>query len=176
VTRSGLVRVAGNSFLFNLASDTLELLIITKLFTSGPNGIGKRTMRAPRRKRPLRRKVTPSGIELNLDDIAGRVRYVGSPEHKDTPSFAGLQSPRKDASICDRQLSQNLDLITEWLRAAIRRGAIGGLLEGDFPRYVWHKEGDLIYEARLVNRELGEYKGYPLNKTEWPEGLDLVYD
>lgn len=46
----------------------------------------------------------------------------------------------------------------------------------DFPRYAWHKEKETVYEARLVNRELGEYKGYPLNETEWPEGLDAVYE
>jgi hypothetical protein len=99
---------------------------------------------------------------------------VGSPEHKDTPSFAGLQRPRTDASICDSELSQ--DVVTGWLKKAIQSGAIGEMLEGDFPRYVWHKEGDIVYEARLVNRGLGQYKGYPLNNTEWPEGLDLIYD
>jgi len=37
------------------------------------------------------------------------------------------------------------------------------------------KEGT-VYEARLLNRELGEYKGYPLNRSAWPEGLDVVYE
>lgn len=41
------------------------------------------------------------------------------------------------------------------------------------PKY---QEGGVVYEARLVNRELGEYKGYPLNETEWPEGLDSIYE
>jgi hypothetical protein len=62
------------------------------------------------------------------------------------------------------------------LRTAIERGAIGGIREGGFPRYAWYKEGGIVYEARLVNRELGEYKGYPLNETEWPDGLDLIYE
>lgn len=133
-------------------------------------------MRLPRRRRPMHRHVVRPGAELNVSEIADRVIYVGSPEHKDTSSFAGAPRPRTDASICDKRLSQDLELVTEWLRAAIRRGAIGGILEGGFPRYVWHKEGSLVYEARLVNRELGEYKGYPLNETEWPEGLDPLYD
>jgi hypothetical protein len=133
-------------------------------------------MRTPRRKRPLRRQVILPETEVNLAAIAERAGYVGSPEHKDAPSFAGPARPRTDASICDKQLTEDRDLITKWLKTAIRRGAIGGIWEGDFPRYVWHKEGDLVYEARLVNRELGEYKGYPLNKTEWPEGLDSLYD
>jgi hypothetical protein len=99
---------------------------------------------------------------MDVDAIAARVSYVGSPDHKDAPSFAGRQSPRKDASICDRELSKDLQPVTKWLKTAIQRGAVGGILEGD-----------VVYEARLVNRELG--KGYPLNKTEWPEGLDLIY-
>jgi hypothetical protein len=124
----------------------------------------------------LPRRVSPPQGDINIEEIAGRVTYVGSPEHKEGPSFAGRASPRRDASICDKQLSQDLELVTRWLRTAIRSGAIGGLWEGDFPRYAWYKEGDVVYEARLVNRERGEYKGYPLNRTEWPEGLDLVYD
>lgn len=135
--------------------------------------VWKFTMRAPRRKRPLRRKVT-SQVTIDVAKITEQVSYVGSPEHKDAPSFAGFQRPRKDASICDNELSQ--DVVTGWLKKAIQCGAIGEMLEGDFPRYVWHKEGDIVYEARLVNRELGQYKGYPLNNTEWPEGLDLIYD
>jgi hypothetical protein len=50
-------------------------------------------------------------------------------------------------------------------------GRIGAPWEGDFPRYVWHRRDDVVYEARLVNQEVGEYKGYPLEPGEWPEGL-----
>jgi hypothetical protein len=132
-------------------------------------------MRAPKRKRALRRQI--EGPEaLNGAAIAERVSYIGSPEHKDTPSFAGQPRPRADASLCDRQLSQDHERVTQWLQTAIRQGAVGGICEGDFPRYVWYKDGDVVYEARLVNRESGEYKGYPLNETEWPEGLDSIYE
>jgi hypothetical protein len=43
--------------------------------------------------------------------------------------------------------------------------------EGDFPRYAWHSIGDVCYEARLVNQELGQYKGWPLAPNERVEGL-----
>ncbi len=99
-------------------------------------------MRAPKRKRPPHRRVVYPGAEVNLAEIARRARYVGSPEHKDTMSFAGLPRPRSDASICDRHLSEDLELVTQWLRTAIQRGAVGGMWEGDFPRYAWHKEGE----------------------------------
>jgi hypothetical protein len=50
-------------------------------------------------------------------------------------------------------------------------GRVGEPWEGDFPRYAWCKQGQVTYEARLVNQELGQYKGYPLEPSEEPEGL-----
>lgn len=101
--------------------------------------------------------------------------YVGSPEHKDLPSFAGYPRPRADASICDQRLN-SAEQITGWLRAAIQKGAFGRLWEGKFPRYVWYKDGDTVYEGRLINQELGEYKGYPLERSEWPPDVARLYD
>lgn len=126
-------------------------------------------MRTPRRRRPRRRaQYVPAGRDL--DALAGRARYVGSPEHKDMPTFAGQPHPRGDASICPRERN-DLDLVTDWLRSAIRAGSVGGPWEDDFPRYVWHREEGTVFEARLVNRGDGSYKGYPLTRDEWPEHL-----
>jgi hypothetical protein len=61
------------------------------------------------------------------------------------------------------------------LGEAVRRGAVGEHWEGAFPRYVWYKEADTVYEGRLVNREQGWYKGYPLARDEWPTGVEDVY-
>jgi hypothetical protein len=102
--------------------------------------------------------------------IALHSSYVGSSEHKSFPSFAGPPRLRADASKCDPALADR-DELTGWLRAAIIAGAVGTPWEGDFPKYVWCRRGDRVYEGRLVNRELGQYKGYPLEPDEWPEGL-----
>lgn len=126
-------------------------------------------MRAPKRRRPLVRVVAISLPGIDLNALARKVRYIGSPEHKDAPSFAGQPRPRADAAICDRSLTQIQ--VTKWLKTAIRRGNVSNFWEGDFPRYVWHQEGNIAFEARLVNQGNGEYKGYPLNPEEWPEGL-----
>jgi hypothetical protein len=118
----------------------------------------------------------PAGVDL--DAVATICRYVGSPEHKDKPSFAGQPRPRTDASICDQRLN-SAEQITTWLRAAIQKGAFGRLWEGNmpqFPRYVWYKDGETVYEGRLLNQELGEYKGYPLEREEWPDGIERLYD
>lgn len=110
-----------------------------------------------------------------LESLAERVSYVGSPEHKDMPSFAGQPRPRADASICPRSLTRQHEKVEAWLQEAVRRGTVGELWEGDFPRYVWFRDGTDVYEGRLVNRGLGEYKGYPLEPGEGPEGLEDVY-
>ena len=123
-------------------------------------------MRSPRRRRPRRReRFVPPDIDLAA--LADRVRYVGSPEHKDAVTFVGVPRLRGDASICPREYN-DLQLVTGWLRSAIRDGSTGGLWEGDFPRYAWHKEEGTVFEARLVNSGDGSYKGYPLHDDEWP--------
>ena len=107
----------------------------------------------------------------DLDELAERVSYVGSQEHKDFPSFAGQPRPRADASLCPREI-RDAEAVSEWLRSAIRRGAVGAPWEGGFPRYVWHRECDTVFEARLVNRGNGSYKGYPLSFEEWPRDIE----
>ena len=107
-----------------------------------------------------------------MKQLGRRARYVGSPEHKTTPSFAGAPRPRADASKCDPALSDRFRDIQRWLQTAFDLGVCGGRFEGDFPRYVWCKVGGTVYEARLVNQVLGEYKGWPLQSHEWPDGIN----
>jgi hypothetical protein len=133
-------------------------------------------MRSPSRKNPKGREVNPpEGVDL--DRLADDVQYVGSPEHKRSPSFAGPPSPRPDASICDNRFLEQQPLLTAWLKVAMRKGAVSAYFDGDYPRYVWYKDKDeeTVYEARLVNRGQGTYKGYPLEKNEWPRGINDVY-
>jgi hypothetical protein len=109
----------------------------------------------------------------NLGDVAGKVGYVGSVYHKDIPSFAGsVPRARPDASICPRHLASRLVELQGWLRNAVLRGHFGEFWENGFPRYVWHREGAIIYEARLMNAQSGEYKGYPLEADELVRGLE----
>jgi hypothetical protein len=125
-------------------------------------------MKRPERKRAQRHRRTspPQGVDLAA--IANEVLYVGSSEHKMTPSFAGHPAPRSDASICDPGLAKHRDLVQSWLRDALRRGDCGGVWEGRFPRYVWRRTNEEAHEARLTNCSTGEYKGYPIAMDECP--------
>jgi len=125
-------------------------------------------MRSPRRKRSLRREIIKDVDREVLIELARRVVYVGSPEHKDVISFAGQPKLRADASICGKKLAHDLARVQGWLREAVVTGCIGTPWEGDFPRYVWYQDGGTVYEGRLVNKEQGHYKGYPLAEDEWP--------
>jgi len=125
----------------------------------------------------VRRLAGESDSVSEREEIAARISYVGSPEHKDVPSFAGNPPrPRPDASICEQSLANERDKITSWIREAVQRGAYGAMKENGFPRYLWYKDGDTVYEGRLVNSGNGTYKGYPLMADEWPRGIESCYD
>lgn len=130
------------------------------------------SVRAPQRKRPQARVIQPPPEGIDASGLASRVTYVGSPEHKTGPSFAGVPRPRGDATKCDTALNGRLGEIQQWLRHAFEVQCFGGPWEGGFPRYAWCKVGEIVYEARLVNRGLGHYKGWPLEPEEWPDEID----
>lgn len=108
---------------------------------------------------------------LDLRAIASAVRYVGSAEHKTYPSQAGPPRPRADATKCDPNLHGDFEVLSALLVAGICAGHIGGPVESSFPRYVWAEMEGEWYEARLVNREQGTYKGYGIDRSELPLAL-----
>ncbi len=110
----------------------------------------------------------PSEVEVDLTILAGQIRYVGSPEHKDSKSFAGMPKPRSDASICPRSLACKQDQILGWLQESLRKGHCGGIWENGYPRYIWKIWDGNTYEARLTNSGSGEYKGYPIDSDQCP--------
>lgn len=131
-------------------------------------------MRSPRRRRPLRRSVAVQA-PADLTSLAATATYVGSPEHKDVPGFAGPARLRGDASCCPRNLAVERERLCGWLQSAIRRGAVGEPWDGEFPRYLWYRHENTLFEGRLVNRTQGTYKGYPLAEDEWPHGIERIY-
>ena len=74
------------------------------------------------------------------------------------------------SSICDPKWT--LETATEALRRAIQAGLVSEEWKGDFPRYAWHREDAIVYQAFLSNETLGEYHAYPLEDDhEWPKGM-----
>lgn len=122
-----------------------------------------------RHRRPRQRAIGPwSEDKPTAEEVAPRVSYVGSAEHKSYPSPAGHPSLRSDASRCDPRYTE-FEPITDVLREGVRRRCTSAVFEGDFPKYVWGWLDGQLYEARLVNRGQGTYKGYPLEEVETPK-------
>ena len=112
----------------------------------------------------------PDGIDLT--QVAESCRYVGSPYHKDAPGFAGVPRGRRpSASLCPGDLADRRELVEQWLRDAVRSGRVGAW-DGGYPRYVWHREGDIVFEARHGSPGSGDYHGYPLQPSQRVRGLE----
>lgn len=77
---------------------------------------------------------------------------------------------RPDASLCPSELADCRDLVEQWLRAAVLGGRTGKW-EGGFPRYVWHREGDIVFEAKQGSPGSGDYHGYPLDSWQTVRGF-----
>jgi hypothetical protein len=110
--------------------------------------------------------------EASLADAAERARYVGSPYHRPPGSPMGLPKDRRypQASKCDIKWTK--ETANRALKESIRAGHVSAEWENGLPRRVWHRDGRVLYEAVLSNRELAEYHAYPLNEErEWPADL-----
>ena len=131
-------------------------------------------MRRPtfQRGNPKARKVqaVPDGIDLR--QVAESCTYVGSPYHKDAQGFAGIPRGRRpSASLCPQHLANRQELVEEWLRDAIRTGRTGAWI-GGYPRYVWRREGEIVFEARQGSPRSDQYHGYPLEPEQQVQGLE----
>jgi len=119
------------------------------------------------RRRSKSKTLQAPPARLDLAQLGGSASYVCSPEHKDRPVGGVQPRPRPDASICD---IDDAHVAEGWVRDAIRSGK-GSDWRAGYPRYVWHKEGQRVYEGRLTNAGKGEYKGYPILIEQAPKGL-----
>ena len=65
-----------------------------------------------------------------------------------------------------------MDQAEAWLQEAIAEGNVGEPWgAAPYPRMVWKRVGEEVFEARLSNAEQGWYHGYPIDKSEWPTWL-----
>lgn len=58
------------------------------------------------------------------------------------------------------------------MRAAIRAGRVSRQWINGFPRHLWHREGDVWYEACTNTGTAGTYHAYPVEIFSLPAGLD----
>jgi hypothetical protein len=77
----------------------------------------------------------------------------------------------KPASICPKRWSD--DDATRALRSAVVCGNVSEIWEDGFPRHVWHKDGNVLYEARHTRGPVGSFHAYPIENIQAPIGLRL---
>lgn len=101
-------------------------------------------------------------------DVADRVRYLPSGEHKNYPSEQGLWTlgSRSDKAKCQHLSEHDWPRLVVTLRQAILAPVASQEFRGDFPSRVWAYINGVLHEARLSNQQTGEYHGFPL---EYPE-------
>jgi hypothetical protein len=103
---------------------------------------------------------------------APQATYEGSAEHKSYPSPVGNPALRSDATKCpsDIPYESAKPALSDAIDLGIQTGLHSKLIEGEFPRYVWgcvtlgNPARDIWFEARLINRALGQYKAWPIDE------------
>jgi hypothetical protein len=117
----------------------------------------------PSKDRVLRKQVTLAELEA----AAVAARYAPSNYHC---KIDGKLARRvKPATPCPREFS--LQEAGNALRAAIRAGRVSQHWVKGFPRQLWHREGDVWYEACTNFGTAGTYHAYPIEVSGLPAGL-----
>lgn len=127
----------------------------------------------PRHQRPAkdykRQRIAPWPTgHASASEIATRVRYVPSGEHKAHPSPQGTWTVaiQSDKSKCDNYPPAVWNLIQRALEDAIKHECTGAEFRGDFPARAWAFVNDILHEARLTNEQTGEYHAFPLDDSK----------
>jgi hypothetical protein len=109
-----------------------------------------------------------SATQDQLNAVAEGATYSPSPYH--CPDSKGrLASRLKPAMPCAEGWSTQ-DALNA-LRVGIRGGKVSKAWIGKFPRYDWHRAGDIWYEAQTNTGTAGRYHAYPIEDSGVPLGL-----
>jgi len=130
-------------------------------------------------KRPKRATVRypnkPKALDTNspqdqLELAAVNAVYTPSDYHCRGPKGQAPKRRAKPTMHCPRQWTIQEAMVA--LRGAIRAHRVSRRWIGGFPRHVWHKEGEVWYEARTSDGTPGHYHAYPIEVTALPAGLE----
>ena len=117
-------------------------------------------------------KVRKNPDRKELEQLANRAKYKGSPYHKQNPGNdfgvtpQGYKGRRRSPPTCCEWAGVTKSADAEnLLKQGIKKGMISEDRSGDFPKRIWSVvndgENDIALEARLENKEQGIYHGYP---------------
>ncbi len=117
-----------------------------------------------------RRLAEPMLPQSDLNDLATKVQYVGSPYHKRNQGDFGLTppaQPRADKTLCDEAGIVSKAEAERYLVKGVQRGMVSSAGPDGFPKHVWAvTDGGVVLEAKYNNVGPGSYHGYPLFKPD----------
>jgi len=123
------------------------------------------TIQYPNKPKALDKNAVPDRLEV----AAVNLKYVPSQYHCPQSDGRPPVGRAKPAMHCPRTWTAGQALIA--LRTAIRLGQVSKQWISEFPRHVWHLEGDVWYEACTSNGTPGTYHAYPIELAGVPAGL-----
>jgi hypothetical protein len=133
--------------------------------------VGARPLKRPKKRPRYASKskyLDKAASPARLENAAVNLKYEASPYH--CPLHGRPPARRaKPASHCPEGWTPRKAL--NRLREAVRAGQVSRAWVEDFPRHVWHKEGDMWYEASTQNGTPGTYHAYPIEITGLPPEL-----
>lgn len=126
-------------------------------------------MRRPKtRKNPDKPRILARFVpQADLDTAAANALYAPSDYHCKVDGR--LRRRPKPATPCPRDFT--LQEAGDALRAAIRARRISRQWVNGFPRHIWHKIGEVWYEATTGTGTAGTYHAYPIEVSGLPPGL-----
>lgn len=103
------------------------------------------------------------------------VKCHGSPYHKRRASKWGAPNLGSDKTPCPDDVADSVveAVFPADIAAALERGHVSALRDGDWPRYAWGRSEfltsmgeklEIIWEARVENRGVPVYKAYPITR------------
>lgn len=122
-----------------------------------------------RKKKGKAKKLARGLDERELEERARRATYDPSPYHSRGANGAPVKIRAEPTSVCQKKWS--LEEAHDALRRAIRNCWVSEVWENGFPRHVWYRVGEDVYEARHTNGPSGTYHAYPIDVVEAPPGF-----
>lgn len=111
----------------------------------------------------------PKPDQAALSAAANGAVYQRSEYHCPGPKGEPPRLRAKPASLCPRVWADAE--ATGALRRSIMDGRVSEVWEDGFPRFVWHLDGTVVYEARHTRGPHGTFHAYPIESFQAPTGL-----
>ncbi|MCY4654317.1 MAG: hypothetical protein OXC95_14280 [Dehalococcoidia bacterium] len=105
-----------------------------------------------------------------LEGLADRINYSGSPYHKRNPGDFGLTpsaQPRPDKTLCDPVGIFTKSEALRLLKTGVSKGLISVQARDGLPQNIWAvTQNGHPLEAQLGSSATGDYHGYPMPSTD----------